>query len=57
MEIALRRRKEINFWIICVDETRIVPKGARNLLNYPVKNREELEGTLLKLLMARENSK
>lgn len=51
MELALERKDNINIWIICVDETRIVPKGARNLLNYPVKNREELEGTLLKLLI------
>lgn len=51
MELALERKDSINLWIICVDETRIVPKGARNLLNYPVKNREELEGVLLKLLM------
>lgn len=51
MELALERKDSINIWIICVDETRIVPKGARNLLNYPVKNREELEGILLKLLM------
>ena len=50
LELALERKDKINLWIICVDNTRIVPKGARNLLNYPVKNREELEGVLLKLL-------
>ena len=54
MELALERKGSINIWIICVDETRIVPKGARNLLNYTVKSREELEGTLLKLLMSTE---
>lgn len=51
MELALGRGDTINLWIICVDETRIVPKAARNLLNYPVKNREELEGVLLRLLL------
>lgn len=51
MEMALDRIDSINLWIICVDETRIVPKRARDLLNYPVHNREELEGILLKLLL------
>lgn len=55
MELALERNSSINFWIICVDDTRIVPKGARGLLNYRVKNREELEGVLLKLLLSPVN--
>lgn len=55
MELALGKQKDINLWIICVDETRIVPKGARNLLNYQVRNREQLEGVLLKLLLHLEN--
>lgn len=50
IEMALDRIDSINLWIICVDETRIVPKRARDLLNYPVHKREELEGVLLKLL-------
>lgn len=50
IEMALDRIDSINLWIICVDKTRIVPKRARDLLNYPVHNREELEGILLKLL-------
>lgn len=55
MELALERNSSINLWIICVDDTRIVPKGARGLLNYRVKNREELEGVLLKLLLSPVN--
>ncbi len=52
MEMALERREDINFWIVCVDNTRIVPKAARNLLYYKVECREDLERVLLKLLMS-----
>jgi len=52
LEEALRRNATglITIWLIRVDETRIVPKGARNLLSYPVRSREELEGQIIKLL-------
>jgi hypothetical protein len=50
LELALERGNEINMWIICVDDTRMVPKKARNLLNYPVHNKEDLERVLLNLL-------
>lgn len=50
LELALERGSQINLWIICVDDTRIVPKKARNLLYYRVSSRDELEGRLLSLL-------
>jgi hypothetical protein len=52
LEEALRRNTAglITIWLIRVDETRIVPKGARDLLSYPVRSREELEGQVIKLL-------
>jgi hypothetical protein len=52
LEEALRRKAAglITIWLIRVDETRIVPKGARDLLSYPVRSREELEGQIIKLL-------
>lgn len=52
LEMALDRMEDGQFqlWIFCIDETRIVPKRARNLLHYRLKNRKEIEGELLKLL-------
>ena len=52
MEEALRRKAAglIAIWLLRVDETRIVPKGARALLFYNVRSREELEGQIIKLL-------
>ena len=52
LEEALRRNTAglTTIWLIRVDETRIVPKAARDLLSYPVHSREELEGQVIKLL-------
>jgi hypothetical protein len=52
IEIALERhaQNKMNLWILCVDETRIVPRRARSLLYYQVQSREELEGRLVTLL-------
>lgn len=50
MEMALDRIKDINLWIIRVDETRIVPKRARNLLGYKVNEIRDLERVLVKLI-------
>lgn len=52
IEIALDRLESNNMslWIICLDDTRIVPKRARNLLTYRVYSREEIEGYILRLL-------
>lgn len=54
LELALERRDKMNLWIICVDNTRIVPKKARDLLYYHANNREELEGIILNLLTVEE---
>lgn len=52
LELALDRLEagKIRIWIICVDDTRIVPKRARNLHYFTVKTRNEIEGQILKLL-------
>ncbi|WP_029083753.1 toll/interleukin-1 receptor domain-containing protein [Bradyrhizobium sp. th.b2] len=52
LEIALKRRDEakMQLWIMCVDETRIVPPAARGLLNFPAYTREQIERHLLTLL-------
>jgi hypothetical protein len=52
LEEALRRKAAglITIWLFRVDETRIVPKDARELLSYRVRSREELEGQIIKLL-------
>lgn len=52
LEIALKRREEgkSQLWIMCVDETRIVPPAARRLLNFPARTREQIERHLLTLL-------
>lgn len=46
----------MKLWILRVDDTRIIPKRARNLTHYPVKTREEIEGCILNLL-GRESGK
>ncbi|HYH98956.1 toll/interleukin-1 receptor domain-containing protein [Hyalangium sp.] len=52
LELALKRHSQgvLNLWILCVDDTRIVPPGIRNLVHFPVRSREELEGRVLELL-------
>lgn len=54
LDMALKRHKEgrLTLWLLCVDDTRVVPPAARELLNYPISSRENLEGTILKLLGA-----
>jgi hypothetical protein len=36
-------------WILCLEETRIVPPKARPLIHYAAYTRQELEGMLLKV--------
>ena len=52
LELALERRSadKLQLWIFCVDDTRIVPRGARDLLNYRIDSRKELEGQLVTLI-------
>jgi hypothetical protein len=54
--LALERHAAgaLTLWLLCVDDTRIVPPGARDLTNYPARNREELERHILTLLEQRE---
>lgn len=51
LALDLREKKQLDIWIICVDDTRIVSKRARNLIFYKVHNREEIEGKILELIM------
>jgi hypothetical protein len=48
LELAVKRGKTL--WLLCVDDTRIVPPAARNLISYPARSREELERHVLTLL-------
>jgi hypothetical protein len=52
LSLALERQEagKLKVWILCVDNTRIIPPGARNLINYPARSREELERHLMVLL-------
>ncbi len=52
LELALERRAEgrSELWILCVDETRIVPRRARDLVYYQIRSRDELEGRIVALL-------
>ena len=53
-DLALKRQAsgKLKMWILKIDETRIVPPGARDLLVYNVASRGDIEGTVLKLLEA-----
>ena len=52
LDLALQRHKEgrLSLWLLCVDDTRVVPPAARALVNYSISSRADLEGTILKLL-------
>lgn len=52
MELALDRHEEgkLELWILRVDDTRIVPKRARELLFYDASSRVDVEGRMLQLL-------
>lgn len=52
LELALDRHEaaKIRLWIFRTDETRIVPKRARDLNSFSVKSRQELEGRIIELL-------
>lgn len=52
LELAIARQKAggLELWMLLVDETRVVPPGARQLLAYPSFSRQQLEHSLLSLL-------
>lgn len=52
LELAMDRLAEagLKLWLLRVDETRIVPQRARNLLLFDVRSRMELEGKVLDLI-------
>lgn len=57
LEIALDRQElgKTQIWILCIDDTRIVPTRARELVCYSPRKREEIEGIVLKLLDMGDN--
>ena len=52
LELAIQRNKEglSELWIFCVDDTRMVPREARTLNYYLVKDRDSLEAKILHLM-------
>jgi hypothetical protein len=52
LEIALKLQTEgrLTVWMLCLDETRVVPPKARPLISYPTHTRKELEAVLLTLI-------
>lgn len=50
LALDLKEKEQIEIWILCVDNTRIVAKRARELVFYQVKSREEIEGKIVSLL-------
>lgn len=51
LALDLKDKEQMDIWILCVDDTRIISKRARNLVYYQVPNREDIEGKLLELLL------
>ncbi|MFD1989946.1 toll/interleukin-1 receptor domain-containing protein [Paenibacillus nicotianae] len=50
LALDLHEKGKIEIWIFNIDDTRMIPKRARNLLSFNVRSRQELEGQLLGLL-------
>lgn len=52
LELALELQQDtvLEVWLFCLDDTRIVPKNARNIVSYPAVSRNELEGHIVSLL-------
>lgn len=52
LDIALDRHEGggMALWVFCVDETRVVPPRARDLVAYSISSRQDLSGSVLELL-------
>lgn len=52
LDLALKLKHEgkLTLWLIRLDDTRIVPPGARKLIDYQARTRKELEDLILRLL-------
>lgn len=55
MELALKLRdlRTIDIWLIQLDDTRIVPRGARDIIAHPGRSRQGFQATLKGLLERR----
>ena len=51
-DIAINKHQkgEMDLLILCLDNTRIVPKGARDLINYRVKNKKDIENEIMRFI-------
>lgn len=50
LALDLKEKGTMDIWILCVDDTRVVSKRARNMMYYLVNSREEIEGRILALI-------
>lgn len=50
LALELQQTKGLDVWLLCLDDTRVVPKNARSIVSYPAKSRMELEGHVISLL-------
>jgi hypothetical protein len=52
LELALELQKagSLQVWLLCLDDTRIVPRSARGIVHYAAKCRKDLERCILVLL-------
>jgi hypothetical protein len=54
LALARLKDRQMAVWLLQLDDTRVVPPGARGLTGQPCQNREQLQTTMLKLLDAHE---
>lgn len=50
LALELRAAGKLALWLLQLDDTRVVPPGARKLISHPCRNRTEISSTVLKLL-------
>ena len=50
LALELREEEKLSIWLLQLDDTRVVPPGARKLISQPCRTRDELRSTMLKLL-------
>jgi hypothetical protein len=50
LALELQQAKGLEVWLLCLDDTRVVPKNARSIVGYSANSRTELEGQVISLL-------
>lgn len=58
MELALQLRKagKMDIWLLQLDDTRVVPPGARGIVAHPGRSRDEFQANLIALIERRTRS-